>query len=83
MIFGVQNRNKPPEGHWCWRFWDIGREEAAAREELAEALALVSGCLMRTLRGEDVPNAVIGQAIATAAELVAKENGVTAGPLKH
>ena len=34
MTFGVQNRNPPPEDHWGQRFWDIGREEAASREEL-------------------------------------------------
>jgi len=40
MICGVQNRNPPPAGHWGQRFWDIGREEAALREELVAALKI-------------------------------------------
>lgn len=40
MTFGVQNRNPPPAGHWGQRFWDIGREETALREELVAALKL-------------------------------------------
>lgn len=40
MTFGYQNSNPPPEGHWLTRFWDIGRAEGAAREELTAALKL-------------------------------------------
>lgn len=40
MAFGYQNTNEPPEGHWAKRFWDIGRAEGAAREELTAALKL-------------------------------------------
>jgi hypothetical protein len=37
---GAQNRNPPPAGHWCQRFWDIGREERGLHEELVAALKL-------------------------------------------
>ena len=40
MAFGSQNNNPPPAGHWGQRFWDIGRGEAEAREELTSALKL-------------------------------------------
>jgi len=40
MAFGCQNTNEPPEGHWAKRFWDIGRAEGAAREDLTAALKL-------------------------------------------
>ncbi|WP_296187804.1 hypothetical protein [Pseudomonas sp. UBA1879] len=40
MAFGYQNTNPPPEGHWAKRFWDLGRAEGAAREELTAALKL-------------------------------------------
>jgi hypothetical protein len=40
MAFGYQNSNVPPEGHWAKRFWDIGRAEGAAREDLTAALKL-------------------------------------------
>lgn len=40
MTFGSQNNNPPPAGHWGQRFWDIGRGEAEAREELISALKL-------------------------------------------
>lgn len=40
MAVGVQNNNQPPAGHWGQRFWDIGRGEAEAREELVAALKL-------------------------------------------
>jgi len=77
MTFGVQNHNPPPPGHWGQRFWDIGRAEGAQKEELVEALELVSGCLMKALRGEEVPNALAGKAIFTAAEVIAKVTGTT------
>ena len=38
MTLGYKNSNEPPEGHWAKRFWDIGRAEDAAREELREVL---------------------------------------------
>lgn len=40
MAFGSQGNNQPPAGHWGQRFWDIGRGEALAREELIAALKL-------------------------------------------
>jgi len=40
MATGAQNSNPPPAGHWGQRFWDIGRGEAEAREELIAALKL-------------------------------------------
>jgi len=40
MAFGSQGNNQPPPGHWGQRFWDIGRGEAEAREELIAALKL-------------------------------------------
>jgi len=40
MAFGSQGNNQPPAGHWGQRFWDIGRAEAEAREELIAALKL-------------------------------------------
>ena len=40
MAFGSQGNNRPPAGHWGQRFWDIGRGEAEAREELIAALKL-------------------------------------------
>lgn len=40
MAFGSQCNNRPPAGHWGQRFWDIGRGEAEAREELIAALKL-------------------------------------------
>jgi hypothetical protein len=39
LAFGYQGSNEPPEGHWLWRFWNIGRAEAAA----PPAPALASG----------------------------------------
>ena len=38
--FGYPNSNPPPEGHWAKQFWDIGRAEGEAREELTGALKL-------------------------------------------
>jgi hypothetical protein len=38
IALGAQNTNPPPAGHWGQRFWDIGREERALTEELAEVL---------------------------------------------
>ncbi|MGY2094264.1 hypothetical protein [Pseudomonas simiae] len=40
LATGAQNSNPPPAGHWGQRFWDIGRGEAEAREELIAALKL-------------------------------------------
>ncbi|CRM70542.1 hypothetical protein [Pseudomonas sp. 31 R 17] len=40
LAMGAQNSNSPPAGHWGQRFWDIGRGEAEAREELIAALKL-------------------------------------------
>ena len=72
MLFGAQNSNPPPPGQWQQRFWDIARGEAAAREELVDALNLVAGCLMDSLAGVEIPAAKAGRVIATASELIAK-----------
>lgn len=40
MARGYQGGNQPPEGHWTNRFWNIGRAEGVAREELRAALEL-------------------------------------------
>jgi hypothetical protein len=37
---GYQNSNPPPDHHWAMRFWNIGRGEGMAREELTAALKL-------------------------------------------
>ncbi len=74
LMLGAQNKNPPPAGQWQQPFWDIGRAEAAARNELAEALSLVAGCLMDAVAGADIPDEKLGRAIATAAELIAKNS---------
>lgn len=38
MAAGKQNNNPPPAGHWGQRFWEIGRAEGEAQEELLAAL---------------------------------------------
>ncbi|MEB0076104.1 hypothetical protein QN386_01960 [Pseudomonas sp. CCI3.2] len=40
MTVGAQDGSPPPPNHWAQRFWDIGRGEAAGREELIAALKL-------------------------------------------
>lgn len=40
MVGGKQDSNPPPEGHWGYRFWDIGRAEGELQEELVRALRL-------------------------------------------
>ncbi len=40
MAFGYQNTNRPPEGHWAKRFWDMGRPEGEMRDALTAALKL-------------------------------------------
>jgi hypothetical protein len=47
IAFGYQNTNPPPEGHWAKRFWDIGRAEGAARDELRGDLAEAAEILRR------------------------------------
>ena len=47
MAFGYQNSNVPPEGNWAKRFWDIGRAEGAARDELRGDLAEAAETLRR------------------------------------
>ena len=72
LAFGAQDRLPPPESHWAQRFWDMGRESSANTAELVSALDLVSGCLMDALAGRDLPPYKVGRAIATSAELLAK-----------
>lgn len=73
LAFGAQDRCPPPEGHWAQRFWDMGRESSANTAELVSTLDLVSGCLMDAVAGRDLPAAKVGRAIATSAELLAKQ----------
>lgn len=42
LAAGKQNNNRPPEGHWGQRFWDIGRAEGAQRDDLVAALEHLS-----------------------------------------
>ena len=72
MVLGVQNRNQPPEGHWGWRFWDIGRAEGVQKEELVIALAKVTQCLTAALTGGDVSAAKAGAALIAADEALTK-----------
>ena len=32
LAFGFQGTNPPPDGHWLWRFWNIGFAEREAKE---------------------------------------------------
>ena len=43
LALGAQNTKPPPAGHWCQRFWDIGREERAMHDELLESLSNLVG----------------------------------------
>jgi hypothetical protein len=74
LAFGAQDRCPPPEGHWAQRFWDMGRESSANTQELVSTLEFVSGCLMDAAAGRDLPAAKLGRAIATSAELLAKQS---------
>lgn len=73
MVFGAQDRCPPPEGHWAGRFWDLGRETSASTEELVSALELVTDCLSKALTGGEVSAARAGNALVSAAELLAKQ----------
>ena len=73
MAFGAQDRCPPPEGHWARRFWDLGRETSANTEELVSALELVTDCLSKALTGGEVSAARAGNALVSAAELLAKQ----------
>jgi len=74
LAFGAQDRCPPPAGHWAQTFWDMGRESSSNTAELVSALDLVSGCLMDALAGRDLPPSKVGRAIATSAELLAKQS---------
>lgn len=50
MAFGYQNANPPPDGHWAKQFWDIGRAEGEAREELTAALTESRGVIATALK---------------------------------
>lgn len=68
MALGFQNTNPPPEGHWGKRFWDIGRAEGEAQEQLRAALAT------RPAQTEQQPMAVpVGFALVPAR--LTAENG--------
>jgi hypothetical protein len=40
MALGYQGNSHPPAGHWANHFWNMGRAEGVAREELRAALVL-------------------------------------------
>ena len=50
MAFGYQNAFPPPDGHWAKQFWDIGRAEGEAREELTAALIESRGVIATALK---------------------------------
>lgn len=67
MSFGYRNTNAPPEGHWARQFWDIGRAEGTAREELREVLqGVVKRCSGQGYVGVD------GQYLKTIGAILAK-----------
>lgn len=72
LMLGAHNKNPPPAGQWQQPFWDIGREEAAAKEELITALAQVTDCLSKALTGGEVSAARAGAALTVAGDLLAK-----------
>ena len=74
LAFGAQDRCPPPAGHWAQMFWDMGRESSANTEELISALELVTDCLNKALTGGEVSAKRAGNALVTAAELLAKQN---------
>jgi len=41
IVFGKQNSNPPPAGHWGQEFWNVGRSEGELQEELVHALRLL------------------------------------------
>lgn len=38
LAFGFQQNNKPPQGHWLERFWNIGTAEAARPAQVVESI---------------------------------------------
>jgi hypothetical protein len=70
LAFGKQNTNPPPDGHWGQQFWDIGRAEGVEKEELVNALHLITDCLNKTLTGGEVSALSAGTALANAAALI-------------
>ena len=73
---GKQNNNRPPEGHWAQRFWDIGRAEGELQLELVNALRLarkeLDACqrVIHYAGGFDPAYASDAQAAIAAAEAV-------------
>lgn len=46
LAFGKQGSTPPPDGHWGWRFYEIGKAEAAERDRdvrIMQAMALDLG----------------------------------------
>ena len=43
LAFGFQGNNQPPEGHWLWRFWNIGRAEGVKADAGAAPERSVQG----------------------------------------
>ncbi|QBR32863.1 MULTISPECIES: hypothetical protein [Pseudomonas] len=74
LAFGAQDRCPPPAGHWAQLFWDMGRESAANTGALISALELVTDCLSKALTGGEVSAARAGNALKTAAELLAQQS---------
>ncbi|UVK81300.1 hypothetical protein LOY46_17180 [Pseudomonas sichuanensis] len=72
LACGKQNNNPPPDGHWGRQFWEIGRAEGAAQQELLLSLAKVTDCLTKALTGGEVPAGHAGRALTEAGELIIK-----------
>lgn len=74
LAFGKQNTNPPPDGHWGRHFWDIGREEGAEKEELIQALSLVTDCLSQALTSGYVSALSAGTALANAGAIIERHH---------
>lgn len=60
MLRGFQGGLEPPEGHWCWRFYEIGKAEReersrikAERDEARRDLALVKSWRLAAYNAEE------------------------------
>lgn len=60
MLRGFQAGQEPPEGHWAWRFYEIGKaeREALARAEAERDTAIVQ--MQNIRKGRDAINKELG-----------------------
>lgn len=60
MLRGFQAGQEPPEGHWAWRFYEIGKaeQEALARVEAERDTAIVQ--MQNIRKGRDAINKELG-----------------------